>query len=113
RLCMQIERTNGFQEPETSTKWKTQLAEMIIREIVQDVGTDRVLAENRLILFEAKAPPPSSEVHGGVLTAPPRMIVQAKKHVQGVLLDCPLARTKARSRYRHFPRQPFQYSLQG
>src|SRR5262249_13691202 len=74
RLCTQIERTNGFQEPETSPKWKTQLAEMIVREIVQDVGVDRVLAENRLILFETKAPQPIPKVHDGALALPLRAI---------------------------------------
>jgi hypothetical protein len=33
-----IERINGFQELETSTKRQTHLAEMILREIAQDVG---------------------------------------------------------------------------
>src|SRR5262249_41994502 len=42
---------------------------------------DRVLAECRLILFEAKAPQPTSEVHAGVLTCPARMMVQAKQRV--------------------------------
>jgi hypothetical protein len=38
---------------------------MILREIVQDIGVDRVLAEYRLVLCEAKAPQPTSEVHDG------------------------------------------------
>jgi hypothetical protein len=42
---------------------------MILREIVQDVGVDRVLAEYRLILFEAKALQPTSDVHDGALTS--------------------------------------------
>src|SRR5215472_11810201 len=43
---------------------------MILREIVQDVGVDRVLAEYRLILFEAKALQPTSDVHDGALLQP-------------------------------------------
>jgi hypothetical protein len=65
RLCTQSKRTNGFQELETSTTRKTHLAKMILREIVQDVGVDRILAEYRLVLCEAKAPQPTSEVHDG------------------------------------------------
>ena len=65
-----IERINGFQELETSTKWQAHLAEMIVREIAQDVGVDRVLAEYRLILSEAKALQPTSDVHDGALLQP-------------------------------------------
>src|SRR5262249_36908496 len=74
RLCTWSKRTNGFQELETSTKRKTHLAEMILREIVQDVGVDRVLAEYRLILFEAKALQPTSDVHDGALTSARRTL---------------------------------------
>ena len=42
----------------------TDLAEMILRQIVQNRIVDGVLAECRLVLFEAKAPQPTSEVHG-------------------------------------------------
>ena len=70
RLRTRNERANGFQELETSTKRETHLAKMILREIVQDVGVDRVLAEYRLILFEAEAPQPSSEVHDDALIPP-------------------------------------------
>jgi hypothetical protein len=65
-----IERINGFQELETSTKRQTHLAEMILREIAQDVGVDRVFAEYRLILSEAKALQPTSDVHDGALLQP-------------------------------------------
>src|SRR5262249_50251893 len=88
RLCIRSERTNGFQELETSTKRKTHLAEMILREIVQDVGVDRVLAEYRLILFEAKAPQPTSNVHDGALTSARRTL---SKHA-----DAPQALLRAR-----------------
>src|SRR5262249_22316669 len=70
RLCARSERTNGFQELETSAKRKTHPAEMILREIAQDVGVDRVLAEYRLILSEAKALQPTSDVHDGALLQP-------------------------------------------
>ena len=62
-LFRSSELTNGFQELETSAERETHLAEVILREIVQDVGVYRVVVEYRLILFEAKAPQPSSEVH--------------------------------------------------
>jgi hypothetical protein len=42
---------------------------MILREIVQDAGVDRVLAKYRLILLEAKALQPTSDVHDGALTS--------------------------------------------
>src|SRR5262249_42187577 len=88
RLCSRSERTNNFQELETSTKRKTHLAEMILREIVQDVGVDRVLAEYRLILFEAKALQPTSDVHDGALTSARRTL---SKHA-----DAPQALLRAR-----------------
>src|SRR5262249_32357245 len=70
RACTRSKRTNNFQELETSTKRQTHLAEMILREIVQDVGVDRVLAQYRLILFEAKSLQATSDVHEGVLLQP-------------------------------------------
>jgi hypothetical protein len=48
---------------------------------VQNRFVDGVLAECRLILFEAKAPQPISEVHEDALTCPARMMVQAKQGV--------------------------------
>jgi hypothetical protein len=48
---------------------------MIVREIVQNVGVDLVVAENRLIPFEAKAPQPSPKVHDGVPTCRRAIIV--------------------------------------
>jgi hypothetical protein len=64
------ERANGLPELETSAKRKTHFAEMIVSEIVQEIGVDRVLAEYRLILFEAKGPQPLTEVHDGVQFRP-------------------------------------------
>src|SRR5262245_4603265 len=52
RLCGRCKRTNSFKKLETSTKWKTHLAEMILREIRQDASIDRVLAEYCLVLCE-------------------------------------------------------------
>src|SRR5215472_6352410 len=74
-------RSNGFQELGSSAKRNTDLAEMILRQIVQNRIVDGVLAECRLILFEAKAPQPTPEVHAGALTCPARMMVQAKQRV--------------------------------
>jgi hypothetical protein len=54
---------NGLQHLEPSTKWKTQLTQMIFREVGQDALVYLVLAEYRLILFEAKAPQPDDDVH--------------------------------------------------
>ena len=52
---------------EASTKRKTHLAQMILREIVKEVGVDRVLTKCWLIPFEAKAPQPTFEVQNGAL----------------------------------------------
>jgi hypothetical protein len=41
---------------------------MILREVVQDCFVDLAVPEYRLVLFEAKAPQPTAEVHEGVLT---------------------------------------------
>jgi hypothetical protein len=59
---------NGLQYLEPRAKWKTQLTEMIFREVGQDALVYLVLAEYRLILFEAKAPQPPCHVHGGAPT---------------------------------------------
>src|SRR5262249_7212136 len=79
RLCTRTKHSNGLQELESSAKRNTDLAEMILRQIVQNRVVDGVLAECRLILFEAKAPQPTSEVHEDALTCPARMMVQAKQ----------------------------------
>src|SRR5262249_19430457 len=67
-LCTGTKRSNGFQELESSAKRNPDLAEMILRQIVQNRFVDGVLAECRLILFEAKAPQRTPEVHAGALT---------------------------------------------
>ena len=54
---------------------------MILRQIVQNRIVDGVLAECCLILFEAKVPQPTPEVHEDALTCPARMMVQAKQRV--------------------------------
>src|SRR5215471_13541994 len=59
---------NGLQYLEPSTKWKTQLTEMIFREVGKDVLVYLVLAEYRLILFEAQAPQPDHNIHDGAQT---------------------------------------------
>jgi len=87
RLCTRSQRTNGFQEFETSAKRKTHLAEMILREIVQDIGVDRVLAEYRLVPFETKAPQPTSDVHVVAQLRLVCMIVEAEQSVEGALLS--------------------------
>ena len=46
---------NSLQYLEPSTKWKTQLTEMIFREVGQDALVYLVLAEYRLVLPEAQA----------------------------------------------------------
>jgi hypothetical protein len=51
---------------------------MIFREIAQDRGIDRVLAENRLVLTQAEAQQPASDIY-----SPIYMIVQAIRRVQG------------------------------
>jgi hypothetical protein len=55
------ERGNRIQELEPSTKRKTPLAEMILREVVQDCFVDLAVPEYRLVLCEAKAPQPTPE----------------------------------------------------
>jgi hypothetical protein len=78
RLCTGTKRSNGFQELESSAKRNTDLAEMILSQIVQNRVVDGVLAECGLVLFEAKAPQLTPEVHAGALTCPARMMVQCK-----------------------------------
>ena len=59
-----MQRADSLQYLKASTKWKAHLAEMILREIVQDAAVNLILAEYRLVLFEAKAPQPPTDVHG-------------------------------------------------
>src|SRR5260221_11252729 len=47
----------------------TQLFQVLRRQARQDRIVDRVLAECRLILFEAEAPQPTPDVHSGVLNS--------------------------------------------
>src|SRR5262249_52668064 len=49
------------------TKRNTNLTEVVLRQIMQDRVVDGILSECRLILFEAKAPQPTPEVHNGAL----------------------------------------------
>src|SRR5260370_35347409 len=47
----------------------TQLFQVLRRQARQDRIVNRVLAECRLILFEAEAPQPTPDVHSGVLNS--------------------------------------------
>src|SRR5260370_23042054 len=47
----------------------TQLFQVLRRQARQDRIVNRVLAECRLILFEAEAPQPTPDVHSGVLSS--------------------------------------------
>ena len=57
--------------------------QVLIGQVVQNLGVDGVLTECRLILFEAKAPQPTSDVHRGPQCAWPsdNMISQAGEPV--------------------------------
>ena len=48
-----------------SDKSDTKILQILGRQARQDRVVDLILAECRLILFEAKAPQPTSDVHGG------------------------------------------------
>ena len=50
------------------TKQNAELLQVLIRQVAQNVCVDRVLAENFLVLFEAKASQPESYFHGAALT---------------------------------------------
>src|SRR5215472_177795 len=60
---------------------RSKILQVLRRQSWQELLVDRVLAECRLILFEAKAPQPTSEVHEDALTCPAHMMVQAKQRV--------------------------------
>src|SRR5262249_8064953 len=57
------------------------ILQVLRRQCWPEILVDRVPAECRLILFEAKAPQPTFEFHAGALTCPARMMVQAKQRV--------------------------------
>jgi hypothetical protein len=65
--CVRIERGGGLEEFETRTEREAELAEMIVREIGQNGEVYVILAEHRLILFEADAPQQTPEIHRDAL----------------------------------------------
>src|SRR6476646_1771532 len=50
----------------------TKILQVLCRQTRQDRVVDLILAECRLILFEAKPPQPTSDVHGGASVRPAR-----------------------------------------
>jgi len=54
------------------TQQDTEVVQVLIGQVVQNVGIDRVVAECRLILLEAKAPQPNPDIHDRVLSLPRR-----------------------------------------
>src|SRR4029077_16998456 len=54
-----------------SDKSDTKILQVLGRQPRQDRVVDLILAEGRLILFEAKLPQPTSDVHGGTLVRLP------------------------------------------
>ena len=63
-----------------------ELLQVLIRQVLQNVGVDRVFAECRRILFEAKASKPIPDIHDGVPAPPVCIIIQPKQCVQGANL---------------------------
>jgi hypothetical protein len=51
-------------------KSDTKILQVLRRQTRQDRPVDLILAECRLILFEAKPPQPTSDVHGGAPVSP-------------------------------------------
>jgi hypothetical protein len=51
-------------------KCDTKILQVLRRQTRQDRPVDLILAECRLILFEAKPPQPTSDVHGGAPVSP-------------------------------------------
>src|SRR6478736_4859265 len=54
-----------------SDKSDAKILQVLSRQPRQDRVVDLILAEGRLILFEAKLPQPTSDVHGGTLVRLP------------------------------------------
>ena len=51
--------------PGVSNDADAQVLQVLRRQVGQDLLADLILAECRLILFEAKPPQPTSDIHGG------------------------------------------------
>ena len=65
--CLSAQGCDGVEQLTTmSDKSDTKILQILGRQARQDRVVDLILAECRLILFEAKAPQPTSDVHGGV-----------------------------------------------
>jgi hypothetical protein len=68
---------------------------------LQNLVVDLVLAECRLVPFEAKAPRPTAEVHPNAVTLAGVMIVKAKQPVQADALgNAPFGSKSAKTRHR-------------
>ena len=65
--CVRIDRGGGLEQFETRTEREAELAEMIVREIGQNGEVYVILAERRLILFEADTPQQTPEIHRDTL----------------------------------------------
>jgi hypothetical protein len=59
----------------------SKILQILRRQTRQDSVVDLILAECRLIFFEAKTPQPTRDVHGGVPYVAPDMIAQASDRV--------------------------------
>jgi len=58
------------------TEQNAELLQVLIRQIGQDCEVDRVLAESRLLLTEAKTPQPIPDFHDGALRSAQLIIIQ-------------------------------------
>jgi hypothetical protein len=61
---------------------------MIFRELVKDCVVDLVFSEYRLVLFKAKAPQPTPDVHDGHPNSRAAIILQAQQPVQAIAETC-------------------------
>lgn len=62
--------------------------QVLLREAPEDPLVYLVVAERRLVSFEAQAPQPNHDVHDGAPTLPAHMIVEVKRPVQRPVLKC-------------------------
>jgi hypothetical protein len=64
RFRVSTQGRNGIEQLTTvSNNPDTEVLQVLRRQVRQDLLVDRVLAECRLILFEAKAPQPTPDIH--------------------------------------------------
>ena len=78
---------DGLEEPLAVAERQTELFEVALVQLWQNIALDRVLAERRLVLGQPEAPQPIADIHGGPRFKPASSSFRGRRSVHRMRLN--------------------------